>query len=76
MWTHRIEIVADFVSRKGADRIFFEWTIESVRGGARGVSVWEVEDHLVKRDRSYRHAWGGPGASAARHDPAPREEPR
>lgn len=59
----------------GEDRIFFEWTIESARGGARGVSVWEVEDHRVKRDRSYWRARGGPGASAARREPAPREEP-
>ena len=50
----------------GEGRIFFEWSIESARGGSRGISVWEVEGRRVKRDRSYWHAWEGPGAPASR----------
>ena len=39
----------------GEDRIFFEWIVDSSRGGSRGISVWEIEDGKVKRDRSYWH---------------------
>lgn len=39
----------------GENQIFFEWTIDSADGGSRGVSVWDVEDDKVKRDRSYWH---------------------
>ena len=60
----------------GEDRVFFEWVIESARGASRGVSVWEVADQRVKRDRSYWHSCGGPGAAAPRRGPDPREEPR
>ena len=45
-------------------RIFFEWTIDSAEGGSRGVSVWEVEDGEIKRDRSYWHRDHGPGGDA------------
>ena len=37
------------------NRIFFEWTIEDGQGGSRGVSVWDIEDGKVQRDRSYWH---------------------
>lgn len=60
----------------GEGRIFFEWVIESARGASRGVSVWEVEDHRVQRDRSYWHACGAPGAAASRRGSAPPEESR
>ncbi len=45
-------------------RIFFEWTIASAEGGSRGVSVWEVEDGEIKRDRSYWHRERGPDRDA------------
>ena len=37
------------------NRIFFEWLIDSARGASRGVSVWDIEDGKVQRDRSYWH---------------------
>ena len=37
----------------GESQIFFEWIINSGQGGSRGISVWDIEDHKVKRDRSY-----------------------
>ena len=43
----------------GENRIFFEWIIASARSRSRGVSVWDVEDGEVKRDRSYWHAVRG-----------------
>ena len=38
------------------NRVFFEWTIDGGHEGSRGVSVWDIEDDKVKRDRSYWHA--------------------
>ena len=69
--TRRIHGVA-----AGEDRIFFEWTIDSARGGSRGISVWEVEDGKVKRDRSYWHESNGPTARAFGTESISREEPR
>ena len=43
----------------GENRIFFEWIIASAQGESRGISVWDVEDGKVKRDRSYWHAHRG-----------------
>lgn len=43
----------------GEDQIFFEWRINGGCGGSRGVSVWDIEDDEVKRDRSYWHAVKG-----------------
>lgn len=43
----------------GENRVFFEWIIDSVHRGSRGVSVWEIENGKVKRDRSYWHEING-----------------
>lgn len=39
----------------GENQVFFEWIIDSGHGGSRGVSVWDIENEKVKRDRSYWH---------------------
>ena len=43
----------------GENRVFFEWIIDSVHGGSRGVSVWDIENGKVKWDRSYWHEING-----------------
>ena len=35
------------------DCLFFEWRISSSAGGSKGISVWDVENDSVVRDRSY-----------------------
>lgn len=59
----------------GGNRIFFEWIIGSAEGGSRGVSVWEIEDGKVRRDRSYWHEDQGAPAAARREMPEGRRSP-